>query len=276
LKDEIARLEVEVDELKRNAPSRTTTQKEEELHEGSEKVDSVQSASDDEDDEEEVKSLPSAKAAPKRNMKHRSSVSAEAYGVWNQKEEFKANVVLKPERTKDRIRDKLNQAFMFKALGENEKNIVIDAMDERKFEPGQYVIKQGDEGAEMFMIEKGELDCTKLFPGNEDITFLKTYQPGESFGELALLYNAPRAANIMARSQSTLWALDRDTFNHIVKDAASIKRQKYEDFLSKVNILQTMDAYERSKLADAFKEEAFETNQVIIQEGDEGSCFYFI
>jgi cAMP-dependent protein kinase regulator len=46
-----------------------------------------------------------------------------------------------------------------------------------------------------------------------------------------LLYNAPRAATIIADSDSLLWSLDRQTFNHIVKGAASKKREKYENFL---------------------------------------------
>jgi cAMP-dependent protein kinase regulator len=43
-----------------------------------------------------------------------------------------------------------------------------------------------------------------------------------------------------------VWRLDRDTFNHIVKDAAAKKREKFENFLSSVKILQSMDPYERS------------------------------
>ena len=53
-----------------------------------------------------------------------------------------------------------------------------------------------------------------------EATYLKTYVPGEAFGELALLYNAPRAATIVAKTACVLWQLDRNTFNHIVKDAA--------------------------------------------------------
>ena len=72
----------------------------------------------------------------------------------------------------------------------------------------------------MYVLESGSLDCTKVFKGKTEPTHLKVYHPGEGFGELALLYNAPRAATITACEQSTVWKLDRDTFNHIVKDAA--------------------------------------------------------
>ena len=107
-------------------------------------------------------------------------------------------------------------------------------------------------------------------------TLLKNYEPGEAFGELALLYNAPRAATITALKQTQLYSLDRNTFNHIVKDAAQKKREKYEQFLSTVKILQSMDNYERSKLSDAFKEEQFKPEDLIIKEGDQGNDFYII
>jgi cAMP-dependent protein kinase regulator len=96
-----------------------------------------------------------------------------------------------------------------------------------------------------------------LFSGKTESTFLKKYEVGDAFGELALLYNAPRAASINADTPSLLWCLDRGTFNHIVKDASRRRREKYEDFLSKVKILENMEPYERSVLSDAFVEEHF-------------------
>ena len=126
----------------------------------------------------------------------------------------------------------------------------------------------------MYVVEKGVLDCTKVIKGENK--HLKEYNPGDAFGELALLYNCPRAATITAKTDSDLWSLDRNTFNHIVKDAAAKKREKYEEFLKNVKILSNMDAYERSKLADAIKEKWFNEGDYIIKEGEEGNTFYLV
>lgn len=135
---------------------------------------------------------------------------------------------------------------MFSGLDEKEKQIVVDAMAEKIASAGEVVIKEGDEGDSLYVVGSGTLSCTKVFKGQTTPTHLKKYEAGEAFGELALLYNAPRAATITADGECVLYALDRQTFNHIVKDAAIRKREKYETFLKKVPLLETMDDYERS------------------------------
>ncbi len=209
-------------------------------------------------------------------MKPRASVSAEAFGVWNQKGSFKPKVIQKSEDAKQAIREKLSLAFMFSALDPSEQGIVIDAMEECKVAVNEVVIQEGAQGECLYVVGSGTLSCSKVFPGKSDPTFLKAYQPGEAFGELALLYNAPRAATITANEDCLLWKLDRDTFNHIVKDAAQRRREKYEKFLTKVPIFETMEPYERSKLADAFNEKKFAAGEFVIREGEPGNELYLL
>lgn len=131
---------------------------------------------------------------------------------------------------------------------------------------GDLVIEQGAMGDVLFIVDSGALDCFKQFKKDEESKYLKTYQPGESFGELALLYNAPRAATIKAKEDSVCFSLDRECFNGIVKDAAMKKRQTYEEFLKNIDLLSEMDAYERSKIADALRPVKVKAGEYVVKE----------
>lgn len=211
----------------------------------------------------------------KRDKKsHRAAVSAEVYGEYNKKEDFIPRVIPKSQGQTERLNERLGKAFMFSALDEHEKTIVINSMEERIVKSGDKVILEGADGAELFVVDSGRLECWKVIKGENK--HLKDYHPGEAFGELALLYNAPRAATIIAANDCVLWSLDRECFNHIVKGSAVRKRERYDDFLSRVNLLESMDPYERSQLADAFVSHSFKEGDYIIREGEEGNNFYII
>lgn len=90
------------------------------------------SSESDEDDEVEIIPNNIGLKAPVAKIQ-RSSVSAEAYGNFNKKGNFQARVIPKTEEQKKRIKDKLQKAFMFQALDEKETEIVINAMEEKKF-----------------------------------------------------------------------------------------------------------------------------------------------
>ena len=206
----------------------------------------------------------------------RIGVSAEVYGAFNKKEDFVPKVIPKTEEQISKIKLRILSSFLFSALEQNELNIVIDAMDEKNFKAGDVVIQQGGEGDCLYVVEDGELNCSKVFKKGDPETFLKKYYPGEAFGELALLYNAPRAATIRASTDCKLWCLDRETFSNIVKDAAQKKREKYENFFKKVDILSTIDPYERMQICDAVKTATFEKGDFIIKEGEMGDIFYIL
>lgn len=209
-----------------------------------------------------------------KKQEARSGVSAEVYGQWNKKSDFKPKVIQKNSEQIARISAKLSKSFMFASLDDKDKEIVIGAMEEHSFKAGVNVITQGEDGAVLYIVDTGVLNCFKKINGEEKL--LKEYHSGEAFGELALLYNAPRAATIIAKTDTILWSLDRECFNHIVKDSAVKRREKYEDFLCKVDLLAEMDPYERGQLADVLKPEKFVEGEVVIREGEEGNKFFII
>jgi cAMP-dependent protein kinase regulator len=229
---------------------------------------------EEEEDDEDDEPPPDFFKNENQPTKARASVSAEAYGEWNVKKAFVPPVVPKSEEQKQRLKACLSKSFLFSTLGQNDLMIVIGAMKEVQAQPKQRVIDQGDNGDFLFVIESGILDCIIKIDGADKV--VKTCEAGDVFGELALLYNCPRAASVEAREACVLWQLDRDTFNNIVKEAAQKKRERYDAFLAKVPLLAGMDAYERSQLADALKSEEFPDGAVVCKEGDMGDSFYIL
>lgn len=152
-------------------------------------------------------------------------------------------VIPKSEDTKTRILILLRNSILFKNLDSQDAEIVMGAMEEKEYQAGQFVIREGDGGDVLYMVEEGDFECYKKIDGEDK--YLKTYATGDAFGELALLYNAPRAATIKAKSNGKLFQLDRTTFNHIVKEAAEKKRSLFENTLKKVELLDSIDPYER-------------------------------
>ena len=237
----------------------------------------VSSESDSEVDEEEQKRIDEEmKKRQQKKKGMRTSVSAEVYGIHNIKKPYVPRVIPKTADQIDRIKDKCMQSFIFNSLEDKELKTVIDSFEEKKYPAGQNVITQGEEGDVLYLVDSGELDCEKVFKAGDPPTYLKTYKPGESFGELALLYNAPRAATIRAKTDATCWALDRECFNNIVKDAAMKKREKYENTLKKVEILKSIDPYELGQICDALKIQNFNKGDYIIRQGDRGDIFYIL
>ncbi|KAF5393746.1 hypothetical protein D9757_000151 [Collybiopsis confluens] len=212
-----------------------------------------------------------------------------------------------------RIKTSIQNNFIFRDLDEEQETGVLNAMQEVSVREGEEVIRQGDVGEYFYVVESGILDCYILggsgsgpetstpaasFPTPSSPTspvdasiasapppaqthsiygrLVASCPPGTSFGELALMYGHPRAATVLSRTPSTLWALDRITFRTIVLKAAHRRRTMYEGFLSSVTLLAGLSQAERSKIADALVSRTYEDGDVVVRQGEVGDTFFFV
>eukprot|EP00931_Biecheleriopsis_adriatica_P059486 TRINITY_DN355_c0_g2_i1.p1 TRINITY_DN355_c0_g2~~TRINITY_DN355_c0_g2_i1.p1 ORF type:complete len:454 (+),score=134.17 TRINITY_DN355_c0_g2_i1:142-1503(+) len=228
---------------------------------------------EEESEDDEMEDMPEPPKAFNRGP--RQSVSAEAYGQWNQKAAFVAPVYDKTPEQMSRIESCLEPCFLFHALEKKDRATIVMAFKEKHADRGEKVIQEGDDGESMYLIEAGVAECFKHIGGEEKL--VKTCTAGDVFGELALLYNCPRAASVVCKEKCTMWELDRGTFNNIVKDAAANKRTALSEFLHKVPLFNGMDEYELMTIADAMKVETIDSaGSVIIKQGDTGDRFYLV
>lgn len=229
----------------------------------------------EEEDDNDCDEIPESMRKPEAQMgRARASVSAEAYGDWNTKKAFTPPNYPKTPEQLERLSGTLMKSFLFDALDKPDMDLILLAMKEQNFAPGTKVINEGDDGDFLFVIEKGTLDCVKNIDGADKV--VKVVSTGDVFGELALLYNCPRAANVLAKDDCVCWQLDRETFNHIVKDAAVKRRNRYDSFLKSVTLISSLEAYERSQIADALKAETKSAGEKVITQGEPGDKFYVV
>lgn len=180
----------------------------------------------------------------------------------------------KTDIQKEKLVMNCRKCLLLKNLDNDNLNCVIDAMFERKVSPGEVVIKEGDDGDNFYIIESGIYDAYKTEDGLEQLIF--TYDNMGSFGELALLYNMPRAATVIAKTEGILWVLDRQTFRKIVLKGAYKQRKRYEELIDNVPLLQGLNNYERMNLADALVAMTFKKDEIIINQNDTADGMYFV
>ncbi|KAG8529585.1 uncharacterized protein KY384_006222 [Bacidia gigantensis] len=218
-------------------------------------------------------------------MSRRTSVSAESLTPSHHEDSnWKPPLHQKTPDQLSRLRVSVSNNFLFKDLDDDSASLVLGALVEKPIPAKDIkVISQGDAGDYFYVVERGTFDvyvnaAGAVQPGAGGMgNKVNSIGPGGSFGELALMYNAPRAATVVStEANSTLWALDRITFRRILMDSAYGRRRMYEKFLEEVPLLRELTLYERSKIADALDTKRFKTGEVIIKEGEPGESFFFL
>jgi signal transduction histidine kinase len=91
----------------------------------------------------------------------------------------------------------------------------------RSYVPGDILCQENALEDRFYMILEGEAEVTKNINNNES-RLLQTLQPGDFFGEMALIHNAPRAATVTVKSALTALELDKPTFDRVVHKSSTI------------------------------------------------------
>lgn len=89
------------------------------------------------------------------------------------------------------------------------------------YAPGAVLCRENAVEDRFYMILEGEAEVSKVI-NNSETRLLKTLGPGDFFGEMALIHNAPRAATVTAKSALTTLELDKTGFDRVLHSSSSI------------------------------------------------------
>mmetsp|Transcript_54966 Transcript_54966/g.117981 ORF Transcript_54966/g.117981 Transcript_54966/m.117981 type:complete len:370 (+) Transcript_54966:119-1228(+) len=217
----------------------------------------------------------------------RAGVAAE--GMSNaQVKDYKAPVYQKSQGVKDRIRriitENAKTQVLFGHVDKASVEAIINAFEEVSSKKGETVIKQGDEGDCLYIISEGTVDVFVARPDASgkakvgDIgAKVVSLEAGALFGELALMYSAPRAASVVITSPiCKLWRLGREPFKMLMTQQSQNQYAVYEGWLSEVELFQCLNSYELSRLSDLMESQLFSAGEDIVVQGETGEHFYIL
>lgn len=194
--------------------------------------------------------------------------------------DYVPKVIDKPEEIKVLLFGIVQSNILFSSYAYDEHNAIVDAFDCQSVTAGSAVIRQGENGDNFYVVESGTLEIYVRNPAGESKVGFPL-GPGACFGELALMYNTPRAATVKASSDCVLWFIDRSCFRGILVYFKYLRNRQYMEFLRNVEIMNrklgdVMTESELEKTTISLEREVFEPGDVIIRQGNRGDNFYII
>jgi len=121
----------------------------------------------------------------------------------------------------------LKKVKILETMDAYERQTIADAFKKHKFNKGDLIIKEGEEGDELYFLVDGTAKATKLVDG--ELKKVMEYNPGDYFGERALIKKEPRAANIEVTSDRIeVVSLTKDSFNRLLGPVEDIMKRNME------------------------------------------------
>jgi CRP/FNR family transcriptional regulator/CRP/FNR family cyclic AMP-dependent transcriptional regulator len=119
----------------------------------------------------------------------------------------------------------LSKTPLFKGCPIEDLAELSAALKPRTYPKRTFVFREGDPGNAFFIVSSGQVKIGRLGPGGEEVVFA-VLNPGDSFGELALLEDDPvRVADAQAVEASECLTLGRDAFNSFLDRHPSTTRR---------------------------------------------------
>jgi len=177
-------------------------------------------------------------------------------------------LIVKAIKSNTRIMDLLR-------LDEEQIGNLTDVAWKRTVPPDTNVTTQGDVAAEhFFIVASGSFAVYKTKSGISEK--VATISHGRSFGELALLYHAPRAATVASIVESELWVVAREDFKKICLKRETDKKKEISAIVEKIELFSPLLDTERLRMVEAMAEVSFKKDEVIIEQGADGDSFWLL
>ena len=256
------------------------------------KADSDDVETDDEEMENVTLTTEGLRPVRKNVSKEKSKEIAKLRALGNsshhEEENFDLSALATPKTAEEKrsIEEAIKASVMFRNINDEQRQMIYSCMESVKVKKGTWVIRQGTVGDRFYIIDEGQFEVRILPDGMEDETgeggnIIHVYEGSRAkrihpaFGELALMYSAPRSASIVAKSDGHLWALHRAAFRQVLIQAQD-HRKELKTALARVPRFKSLDSDGINKLAAIMDEVTFGRGENIIEQGHPTKSLFVI
>lgn len=169
-------------------------------------------------------------------------------------------------------------------LSEDQIGLIAGEAHRVEYNEGENVFCRGDAGEHFYIVNEGTFAVIDASIVDHEVSTnqaIKKIRSGGSFGELCVIYNAPRAATVQCSKKGSIWAISRITLKNSVRAKLQGKLVSYAQILSNISVFASCPSDCIPLLCNALEEMYFIQDEEIVQQGNlcdgffimyEGSC----
>ena len=167
------------------------------------------------------------------------------------------------EIIKKLLTETLKSFFFLNNITELQINMLLKVLRYEEFHEGDYIFHEGEVGSTLYVIEKGYVD---VIIENE---IIRTLEPGQLFGEIGLLFNAPRSASIRCKTDASFYLLERSLYKNIQKITNSASILQRNQWLLGCPELAHFTPIHMSRLFSTLKRMRFSPGDLLYEQNKE-------
>ena len=172
---------------------------------------------------------------------------------------------------------------LFSDLPPDALEALIEVFEIQSVSKDAVIMEEGAEGAEAFILARGELEARRSSRGGEPVV-LARLTAGALVGEMALLSRAPRVATVVACRPSILLMARKDALDEVAEQFANVgtiladycRRRMVQNLFRTSPVLRAVIPEEQSYLLESLAVRHFEPGEVIIEQNVPANGIYLI
>ena len=168
------------------------------------------------------------------------------------------------------IKSVMAENIFFNDLSRQEQEIFVNAFEPIQVKEKSIIIKQGEKGDYFYILQHGKISFYV------EKSKVSTIMDGSCFGDLALLYSAPRAATARAKTPCKLFRVDQKTFKMLLTKQSKILKNEKLNVLKSIDFLKDVPLEDLKKLSASMRPLTFKEGEVLVKKGAPGTTFYLV